>query len=119
MHPQCYIELQALASRGLRYEDSIGRTLARIDDLFGDLQADADRTAPENWAIMPVAVPGLYKELDLRCIDPDDGLITLVARVEGDILFLLSSDLSSKHARVRAAHRAAERCLNLDWADPE
>jgi hypothetical protein len=119
MHPECYAELQALARRGLKFEDSIGRTLARIDDLFGDLDPSSDRTARQNWELMPIPVPSLHSEQDLRCIDPDDGLITLVARVQADVLYLLSADLSTRNARYRATQRAAERTRNLDWADPE
>ena len=119
MHPECSSELQALAGRGLKYEDSIGRTLARIDELFGDLEPGSDRTARENWTLMPISVPSLHNEQNLRCIDPDDGLITLVARVQDDVLYLLSADLSTRNARYRATLRAQARTRNLDWADPE
>lgn len=119
MHPECFAELQALAGRGLKYEDSIGRALARIDELFGDLDLSSDRTARQNWALMPIPVPSLHGEQDLRCIDPDDGLITLIAQVQGDVLYLLSADLSTRNARYRATQRAQARARNLDWADPE
>jgi hypothetical protein len=119
LHEKCDGELRELASRGLKYESSIGRTLARIDELFGDLDPDDERTAAENWGRMPTAVPGLFRELDLRCIDPDDGRITLIARVEGDVLYLLAAGLSTRAARQRATQRAAERSRNLDWAQPE
>lgn len=119
LHEKCDAELKELAARGLKYEGSIGRTLARIDELFADYDADDDRTASENWKQLPTAVPGLFRDLDLRCIDPEDGRITLVARVEGDVLYLLSAGLSTRAARQRATQRAAERSRNLDWAKPE
>lgn len=116
MHPDCMTELQNLAARGLRYEASLGRTLARIDDLFLEIADDSNRSAQENWNLMPTAVPGAHADLDLRCIDPDDGRITVIARVVDDGLYILSADIGTRRGRRDATDRAALRGRNLTWA---
>jgi hypothetical protein len=118
LHADCATEIDALASRNLRLWQSASRAIAKVDKLFGrDL--DAGQAAAQNWTFMPKAVPGQFEELDLRCVDPEDGLITVIAHVSGDVLYILSADRATGGGRYRAATRAFERGRTFDWADPE
>jgi hypothetical protein len=118
LHPDCAEEMNTLASRSLRFWQSASRAIAKVDKLFGK-DLDEVQSAAENWATMPRPVPGQFEDLDLRCVDPEDGLITVIARVQEDVLYILSADRATRSGRYRAATRAHARGRTLDWADPE
>jgi hypothetical protein len=112
VHPQFQVELKALADGGFRYEDSIGRVLAIIDERFVSPE-EADPL--ESWASLPSAQAGRADEFDLRCIDPDDGRITLIATLRGRTLYLISAARATVTERAAAVRVAIERVSDRTW----
>jgi len=117
VHPDLQLELEFLANLGFSYEYSMGALFGLIDNLFRGSVTDA--VASQNWAMRPLADNGLSVPLDLRCIDPDDGRITLIATTRGNILYLLSAGQGTNAGRASAIRDAAARVVNLSWAQPE
>jgi hypothetical protein len=117
IHPLLRTELEALADKGFRFETSIGRVFGAIDDRFLEV-ADIE-TARANWLVLAYADNTLGKEHDLRCIDPPDGLISIIAAQRDDVLYLLSAGVATRQGRLIATRAAAERVSDLSWAIPE
>ncbi|HKB90404.1 MAG TPA: hypothetical protein VKC60_07785 [Opitutaceae bacterium] len=113
IHPEFEQEMEALADRGFNFEVSIGRALKMIDDLFVNPEEGID--PKESWLSMPPADQGRDRGLDLRCIDPDDGRITLIATLRGRTLYLASAGLSTNKGRATAVLSAIKRVSVPDW----
>jgi hypothetical protein len=113
IHPEFDQELEALANRGFNYEVSIGRALAMIDDRFVNPEEGID--PQENWVALPPADQGRDRGLDLRCIDPDDGRITLIATLRGRTLYLASAGLATTKGRAAAVLAAIKRVSVPEW----
>jgi hypothetical protein len=64
---------------------------------------------------MPPADQGRDRGLDLRCIDPDDGRITLIATLRGRTLYLASAGLATTKGRAAAVLSAIKRVSVPDW----
>jgi hypothetical protein len=90
VHPQFEVEMDALSDLGFQYERSVGRVISMIEDRFLYPEDDVDPAA--NWQALPEAEQGRAKELDLRCIDPDDGRITVRDLARAEIVFLRAGD---------------------------
>lgn len=112
-HPEFEREIDALAEKGFLYDVSIGSVLAIIDDKFVNPEERIDPVV--NWTTMPRADEGRDAGLDLRCIDPVDGRITVIATMRGNVLFLASAGLASTRGRAAAASEAIKRVSNPDW----
>jgi hypothetical protein len=113
IHPEFEKEMEALADRGFNDEVSIGRALKMIDDLFVNPKEGID--PKDSWGSMPPADQGRDRGLDLRCIDPDDGRITLVATLRGRTLYLASAGLATNKGRAAAVLSAIKRVSVPDW----
>lgn len=113
IHPEFEKEMEALANRGFNFELSIGRALAMIDDHFVNPAEGID--PKERWLAMPPADQGRDRGLDLRCIDPDDGRITLVATLRGRTLYLASAGPATTKGRAAAVLAAIKRVSVTEW----
>ena len=113
IHPEFAQEMEGLANRGFNYEVSIGRALAMIDDRFVNPEEGEDPQA--NWAALPPADQGRDRGLDLRCIDPEDGRITLIATLRGRTLYLASAGPATTKGRAAAVLAAIKRVSVPDW----
>lgn len=113
VHPEFEQEMESIANRGFNYEVSIGRALKMIDDLFVNPEEGID--PKESWLAMPPADQGRDRGLDLRCIDPDDGRITLIATLRGRTLYLASVGLATNKGRAAAVLSAIKRVSVPDW----
>lgn len=113
IHAEFEREMEGLADRGFNYEVSIGRALKMIDDLFVNPEERID--PKESWQAMPPADQGRDRGLDLRCIDPDDGRITLLATLRGKTLYLASAGLATNKGRAAAVLAAIKRVSVPDW----
>ena len=118
IHDRLQLELEEVANRGFAYEAAIGMTVGMIDDLFVEAPPDADLN--DNWNLLPYAdSTKLSRKLDLRCIDSDAGLVTVICTVRSGVLYLLSAGLATKAGRAVAITAAVERVSDLSWAMPE
>jgi hypothetical protein len=113
IHREFEQEIEALADRGFNYEVSIGRALAMIDDRFVNPEEGMDPQA--SWVALPPADQGRDRGLDLRCIDPDDGRITLIATLRGRTLYLASAGLATTKGRAAAVLAAIKRVSVPEW----
>jgi sugar (pentulose or hexulose) kinase len=116
VHPKFEEEMETLANRGFPYERSVGRFIAVIEDRF--LYPEEDVDPEENWQALPDAEQGRAKELDLRCIDPDDGLITVIATWRKGRVYLASAGLATTKGRAAAVQAAIARVSDSAWCPP-
>jgi hypothetical protein len=115
-HPDLEGEIERLADKGFKYEDSIGKLFALIDMGF---VVPGERVDPlQQWKLMPIADSGKAEMLDLRCIDPDDGKVTLIATLRGRTLYLASVAQATRRERAGAVRRAIERVSDAGWCPP-
>jgi hypothetical protein len=116
VHPKFEEEMDALADQGFKYERSVGRVIGIIEDRF--LYPEGDVDPEENWQALPDAEPGRAKELDLRCIDPDDGQITVIATWRKGRVYLASAGLATVKGRAAAVQAAIARVSDPAWCPP-
>jgi hypothetical protein len=117
VHPELGKELEALLALGFRHENAIAKILGTIDHLF--VEAPRDTDIPSNWALLPYADAGVSRSLDLRCIDSNDGLITVIVAIREDVFYVLSANRATKQGRRIAVKAAATRIDDLSWANPD
>ena len=113
IHAEFEREMEVLADKGFGFEESIGRVLAIIEDRFVNPEEGVDPKV--NWGLLPPADQGKDRGLDLRCIDPDDGKITVIATRRGQKLYLVSAGPATTKGRAIAVLAAIKRASNLDW----
>lgn len=113
VHADFDLELQALAERGFNFEVSIGRVLAMIEERFVKPEEGTDPA--ENWAALPPAGQGRDRGLDLRCLDPDDERITVIATLRGRTLYLASAGVATTKGSAVAVLAAIKRVSVPDW----
>jgi hypothetical protein len=116
VHPQFEVEMDELSDLGFQYERSVGRVISMIEDRFLYPEDDVDPAA--NWQALPEAEQGRAKELDLRCIDPDDGHITVIATWREQRLYLASAGLATVKGRAAAVQAAIARVADPTWCPP-
>ena len=116
VHPQFEVEMDELSDVGFQYERSVGRVISMIEARFLYPEDDVDPAA--NWQALPEAEQGRAKELDLRCIDPDDGHITVIATWREQRLYLASAGLATVKGRAAAVQAAIARVADPTWCPP-
>ena len=116
VHPQFEVEMDELSDLGFQYERSVGRVISMIEARFLYPEDDVDPAA--NWQALPEAEQGRAKELDLRCIDPDDGHITVIATWREQRVYLASAGLATVKGRAAAVQAAIARVADPTWCPP-
>lgn len=123
-HPDLHAELEGLANSGFKYECAIGKIFGKIDALFIETEPDTDIAS--HWSVLPYADAGISRTWNLRCIDSDDGLVTLLCAMRElltpsgreDVLLLLSAGKATKRGRAAAVIKAGQRVSDVSWARP-
>jgi hypothetical protein len=117
IHPGLDAELEILANRSFRHESAVARILGSLDDHFVEVGADIE--AQQNWLALATCNGSRAVQLDLRCVDSPDGLVTLIVARQDDVMLLLSAGLGTLKGRAAAVERSVVRMSDLSWVSPE